>query len=100
MVIMDPIEKASRTLCQLQDDDADDVTSGSPRWTHYRAQVLRVVDALREPSQAMKEAGSEIIRHVSSEESSMGHESDAANVWRFMIDILCRSDGNWKADGN
>lgn len=100
MSTMDPIEKAARALCQLQGENGDDITSGSPRWTHYRAQVLLVVDALREPSQAMKEAGSEIIRHDGSEESSMGHESDAANVWRFMIDMLRQSNGNWKAYRN
>lgn len=94
MAIMDPIEKAARALCQLQDEDGNDVISGSPRWTHYRAKVLLVVDALHEPSQAMKEAGSEIIRHVGSEETNIGYESDAANVWRFMIDMLCRSNGN------
>ena len=100
MAIMEPIEKAARALCQIQDDDGDDVISGSPRWTHYRAQVLLVLDALREPSQAMKEAGSEIIRHVGSEETSMGHESDAANIWRFMIDMLYQSNGNCKANKN
>jgi hypothetical protein len=49
---------------------------------------MTVVDALHEPSQVMKEAGSEIIRHVGAEESDIGHQSDAANVWRFMMDAL------------
>ncbi|MEA3388436.1 MAG: hypothetical protein U9R64_04025 [Pseudomonadota bacterium] len=38
----------------------------------------------------MKEAGSEIIRHVGGEESDSGYCSDAANVWRFMMDALRR----------
>jgi hypothetical protein len=91
---MDPIEKSARALCLFQGEDADDASSGAPRWTNYRAQVRLVIDALHEPNQIMKEAGSEIIRHVGSEETSAGHQSDAANVWRFMIDMLRRTDDN------
>lgn len=91
---MDLIEKAARALCQSQGEDADDISLGAPRWTTYRAKIWLVIDALHEPSQIMKEAGSQIIRHVGSEETSEGHQSDAANVWRFMIDMLRRTDGD------
>lgn len=43
----------------------------------------------------MQDAGSEIIRHVDEEESEAGYRSDAAKVWRFMIDAL-RQDGRHK----
>ncbi|WP_161600450.1 hypothetical protein [Sphingobium limneticum] len=43
----------------------------------------------------MQEADSEIIRHVSREESQSGYQSDAANVWRFMMDAL-HQDGRRK----
>lgn len=85
---MNPIEKAARSLCHADGHDAEDMSSGAPRWTIYLPQVMTVVDALHEPSQVMKEAGSEIIRHVGAEESDIGHQSDAANVWRFMMDAL------------
>ncbi|MFZ2998567.1 hypothetical protein [Sphingobium sp.] len=49
---------------------------------------MTVIDALHEPNQAKTEAGSEIIRHVGHEESDMSYQSDVANVWRFMIDML------------
>jgi hypothetical protein len=85
---MNPIEKAARSLCHADGHDAEDISSGAPRWANYLPQVMAVVDALHEPSQSMKEAGSEIIRHVGAEESDIGHQSDAANVWRFMMDAL------------
>lgn len=85
---MSPIEKAARNLCKAHGDNEEDASTGAPRWTTYLPQVMAVIDALHEPSLAMKEAGSEIIRHVGAEESNIGHQSDAANVWRFMIDAL------------
>lgn len=85
---MNPIEKAARSLCHASGHDAEDMSAGAPRWASYLPQVMTVVDALHEPSQVMKEAGSEIIRHVGAEESDVGHQSDAANVWRFMMDAL------------
>ncbi len=85
---MNPIEKAARSLCRLQGEIEDDVPASAPRWAAYLPQVKVVLEALHEPSASMKEAGSEIIRHVGSEESDLGYQSDAANVWRFMIDAL------------
>jgi hypothetical protein len=85
---MNPIEKAARSLCRLQGESEEDPATGSPRWTAYLPQVRALLDALHEPTLQMKEAGSEIIRHVGAEESDLGHQSDAANVWRFMVDTL------------
>lgn len=56
---------------------------------------MAVIDALHEPDNGMKDAGPEIIRHVDEEESEAGYRSDAANVWRFMIDALSQ-DGRHK----
>ncbi|WP_327754937.1 hypothetical protein VVT58_10350 [Sphingobium sp. SJ10-10] len=36
----------------------------------------------------MMEAGAEVIRYVSPDEAAPGHQGDAANVWRFMIDAM------------
>lgn len=82
------IENAARNLCRLQGESEEDVSTGTPRWAAYLPQVRAVLEALHEPSQAMKLAGSEIIRHVGAEESAISHQSDAANVWRFMVDVL------------
>ena len=92
---MNPIEKAARSLCRVQDDDEDSLSAGTPPWMAYLPQVMAVVDALHEPDQVMQEAGSEIIRHVGREETETGYQSDAANVWRFMIDAL-HQDGRQK----
>jgi hypothetical protein len=85
---MNPIEQAARRLCSAHGDNEDDMSAGAPRWTTYLAQVMTVIDALHEPNHTMTEAGSEIIRHVGHEESQMSYQSDAANVWRFMMDVL------------
>lgn len=86
--IMSPIEKAARTLCRAQAEDEDSLSAGVPRWTAYLSQVMAVIDALHEPDRAMREAGLEIIRYVGREESELGYQSDAANIWRFMMDVL------------
>lgn len=92
---MNPIEKAARSLCRAQGDDEDSLSAGAPCWTVYLPQVVAVIDALHEPNLLMQEAGSEIIRHVGGEESETGYQSDAANVWRFMMDAL-HQDGRRK----
>lgn len=86
--IMSPIEKAARRLCHAQGEDEDNLSAGAPRWAAYLPQVMAVIDALHEPDRAMQEAGLEIIRYVGRDESELGYQSDAANVWRFMIDSL------------
>jgi hypothetical protein len=92
---MSPIEKAARALCRAHGDDEDQLSDGAPRWTAYLPHLMAVVDALHEPDTVMKDAGSEIIRHVGEEESEAGYRSDTANVWRFMVDAL-RQGGRHK----
>lgn len=96
---MSPIEKAARSLCRAHDEDEEDISIGAPRWTAYLPQVMMVIDALHEPSLPMMEAGSEIIRYVGDAESDDGYRGDAANVWRFMIDVL-HQDGRYKQAGS
>ena len=92
---MSPIEKAARALCRAHGDDEEQLSDGTPRWATYLPHLMAVIDALHEPDDLMKDAGSEIIRYVGEEESETGYRSDAANVWRFMIDAL-RQDGRHK----
>ncbi len=87
---MTMIEKAARALCQVQGQDENVLVGGSPAWRAYVPQVMTVLTAIHEPSDIMKEAGAEIVRHVGEEESDYAHQSDAANIWRFMIDAMRR----------
>lgn len=50
--------------------------------------VHAVLASLRDPDEEMAEAGAEIIRNVGEAESHKAHLSDAANTWRFMMDVL------------
>lgn len=81
---MTPIEQAARALAQTQ-PGTDGVEAD---WRACLPQLMAVIAALHEPSPAMMEAGAEIVRYVGAEESEEGHRSDAANIWRFMIEAL------------
>lgn len=85
---MDLIEYAARELARLCNghDDWDGLDAKQRELFGYK--VRSVLKAVRDPDEHMAEAGAEIIRNVSSAESSAAHRSDAANTWRFMIDIL------------
>lgn len=85
---MTPIERAARALCKLHGELDDGLRDGKPIWRSYVPHVAIVLDAIHEPSLRMMEAGATIIRHVSPEESPSAHQSDAANTWRFMIDVM------------
>ena len=85
---MTPIERAARALCQLDGHPEDGEREGKPLWRGYLPQVQAVLEGLYEPSARMVEAGAELIRYVGPEESEIGYRSDAANVWRFMIDAM------------
>lgn len=51
------------------------------------AQVVRaVLHSLRDPDEQMAQSGAEITRNIGPEESDEAYRSEAANVWRFMID--------------
>ena len=47
-----------------------------------------MLTAIHEPSEWMKEAGAELVRYVGAEEGQRGHEQDAGNIWRYMIDSM------------
>lgn len=85
---MTPMERAARALCELDGRPEDGGHEGQPVWRAYLPQVQAVLEALHEPSVHMTEAGAELIRYVGPEESEEGYQSDAANVWRFMIGAM------------
>ena len=93
---MTPIERAARALCKLDGHSEDGARDDRPLWQSYVPQVRAVLEALHEPSARMAEAGATLIRYVGTEESEEGYQSEAANVWRFMIDAM-REDLSFQA---
>jgi hypothetical protein len=85
---MTSIERAACSLCSLAGNSENEKFEGKPLWQSYLPQVRAVLDALHGASLRMTEAGAEIIRYVSPDESISGYQSDATNIWRFMIDAM------------
>ncbi|WP_454888183.1 hypothetical protein [Sphingobium herbicidovorans] len=82
------MECAARALCRLDGHREDEEHEGRPLWQSYVPQVRTVLEVIHEPSPSMMEAGAEVIKYVSPDEAAPGHQGDAANVWRFMIDAI------------
>lgn len=80
------LERAARALCALDGHPESTQFDGQPMWESYLPGALAVLKAIHEPSDAMAEAGAEIVRNVGPSESAEAYRSDAANIWRFMID--------------
>jgi hypothetical protein len=90
MWIMHPIERAARAICADlgvdPDSNVDFEAEVRPAWKEHIATVCSALQAMRDPSRSMMEAGAEITRNVGRAESDAAYINDAANVWRFMID--------------
>lgn len=52
----------------------------------YRDAARAMLTALRDPSEAMREAGSEVVSRIGPDEADSAYRQDAADTWRFMID--------------
>ncbi|MGK2909784.1 MAG: hypothetical protein ACSLE1_08305 [Sphingobium sp.] len=102
---MTPLERAARAICADYGVDPDRIVTAEddahiglglkqehPAWTRYVPMVKAVLTAIRDPSEDMRSAGSEITRHVTPEESDEAYEGDAANIWRLMIDAALQED--------
>lgn len=86
-----PFERAKRAIHDQLCDPAETRAAMTGRImpdTALDALVHAVLSAIREPDEAMKQAGSEIIRHVGPDASEEAYLSDAANTFRFMIDAV------------
>lgn len=85
---MSSIEQAARALAASEGRlDAWELLAPASQ-ENLKNRVRIVLNAIREPDINMIEAGAEIVRHVGPHESDEAHLGDAANVWRFMIDVL------------
>lgn len=84
---MNPIERAAQAMH----------ASAQPEWEWtdpdcgplrkiYSDAARAMILSLREPDESMTEAGAEIVRHIGPSESDVAYRSDAADVWRLMID--------------
>lgn len=82
---MTPIERAARALCENPSEDPDEIvfmTDGTwiPRWKAELWRVKAVLQAIREPSEAMAKAGADDLP---------GNTNDplwVAQAWTAMID--------------
>lgn len=90
---MTPLERAARALCSLDRFPADPITDGKAPWQDYLPRARAVLHAVREPSEAMTEAGAEITSHISSTEADESFAGDAADIWRVMIDTALSGRG-------
>lgn len=91
----DTDRKAARALCRLAGKPEDGTSpqgqaqDGQPSgWQARLPQVRAVIEELHKRSPAISEAGATIVHYVGAEESDVGHSSDAANIWRFIMDVL------------
>ncbi|MET0240868.1 MAG: hypothetical protein ABW184_13340 [Sphingobium sp.] len=57
----------------------------------YRDAAKAMILSLREPTLAMQEAGAEIVRNVRDTETEEAFQSDAANIWRLMIEAAVQA---------
>lgn len=69
-----PLERAARALCSLQGLPENTKFEGRPMWESFLPNARVALEAIREPSEAMKGA-SDRIAHARDEE-----------IWRAMID--------------
>ena len=91
---MTAVECAARAIWEASGRPlkAQDTTPGEggldpeAGWESFLPHARAALQAIREPSDEMIEAGAEIVRNVHVEETEQAFASDAANTWRFMID--------------
>ncbi|HEX7873153.1 MAG TPA: hypothetical protein VF475_09595 [Sphingobium sp.] len=59
----------------------------------YRDAARAMIASLREPTVEMRQAGAEIVRTVNPAETLDAFESDAANIWRIMVEVALAQQG-------
>lgn len=58
----------------------------------YRANAKAALLALKEPSEAMIDAGADIVGSVNKDESDFAIRDDTKSVWNMMIDAAVSED--------
>lgn len=91
---MTPIERAARAMhASAQPEWPWDDPDCEPLRKIYRDAARAMILSLHEPTEAMREAGAEVVRGTNPAESDEAFQSDAANVWRFMIEAALHGGG-------
>jgi len=81
-----PLRRAALALMQSRGGAGEFDALDDKAMASLIQDVRAVLEALREPSKLMVEAGAEIVKNVHVEESDEAFASDAVNTWRYMID--------------
>ena len=84
---MTPIERAARAMYdtvrpEWEWDDPD----AAPLRRMYRDNAKAALLALKEPSEAMIDAGADVVGSVNKAESDFAVRDDTKSVWNLMID--------------
>ncbi len=82
------IERAAQALAVALHGETGAQALPPTERSQLRKAIHAVLATLRDPDEDMVQAGAEIVRNVGKDETSEAHLSDAANTWRFMMDVL------------
>jgi len=77
---MDMVERVARAICWKNGMDPDLTLGGDGQnflWHEYTGQAIAAIEAMREPDDAMKDAGMDAIDHL--------------DAWALMIDSILKS---------
>lgn len=75
-----PLERAARALCELDNNPPGATMDGKPLWMDYLPEVRAVLQAIREPSVAMFQAG------LHPPKPDVVGAIPPLNIWQAMID--------------
>ena len=84
---MTPIERAARAMYATVQPEWDwDDPDAEPLRRMYRDNAKAAILALKEPSDAMVDAGADVIGSINKAESDFAVRDDTKSVWNMMID--------------
>lgn len=89
--MMEPLERAARALCELDNNPPGATMDGKPLWRDYLPEVRAVLEAITEPSQSMVSDGAfQIFRGQRITDEDL---ASARRVWRRMIHAALAEGG-------
>ena len=75
-----PLERAARALCEMAGNPPGATMDGKPLWQDYLPEVRAVLAAVRQPNDAMIDAGNDA--------SIPGELWGVEDVWQGMLDAV------------
>lgn len=90
------VERVARALCdedlwQCGGSDGTRLNPAMPNWHHYRKQARLTIEAMREPTEAMCEAGATYY-HDNYQTGHAKEQTAAPDIWRAMIDEALKTE--------